>query len=72
MRLTPVNIMRALFALARLGVTTRFRFAGAYWAWRHETAFGSASLGAPLSRREKIDSVLEYGLWVAQMRRLMK
>ncbi|MSR69578.1 MAG: hypothetical protein EXS17_04450 [Phycisphaerales bacterium] len=68
--------MRAIFALARLGVTTRFRFGGAYWVWRNETAFGTTrsdvATQSRFSWRSQTQAVLEYGAWVARMRQLMK
>jgi hypothetical protein len=60
------NVM-ALFELARLGVLSRFRFRGSYWRWRMHTAFGR---GYPASRWELVRSVLAYGRWMHQMRRL--
>jgi hypothetical protein len=68
MRLTLLETAQALIALARLGVITRFRFGGAYWRWRRATAFGSRERSLPL--RERIHAALEYGAWVARMRRV--
>ena len=53
-----------LFRLARL---SGFRFKGPYWTWRMQTAFGR---GMPATRAELYRSVLEYGRWMARMRRL--
>jgi len=53
--------------LARLGVISRFRIAGAYWQWRLHTAFGR---GYPQTRWEMVKSVLEYGRWMHRMRGL--
>ncbi len=76
MQLTLLDKVRAIFALARLGVTTRFRFKGAYWSWRNETAFGSHDADFArdkrISLRDHCHAVLEYGAWVARMRRWMK
>ena len=36
-----------IYELIRLGVISRFRFRGAYWQWRMDTAFGR---GKPASR----------------------
>jgi len=55
---------RGLLELARLGVLSGFRFKGAYWTWRMQTAFGN---GMP-SRTDRIKSVLEYARWVYRMR----
>jgi hypothetical protein len=59
---------RALGAieLVRLGVITRGRFRGPYWQWRMHTAFGR---GMPKTRRELIESALDYGRWARRMRR---
>ncbi len=73
MRLTLLDTLTALIALARLGVTTRFRLRGGYWKWRNETAFGSATANFKShSWQSHTHAVLEYGAWVARMRRLMK
>jgi hypothetical protein len=56
----------ALYELARLGVVSRFRFRGPYWRWRLHTAFGR---GYP-ARGELVRSVLAYGRWVHQMRKM--
>ncbi len=60
-----VETTGALFALLRLGVQTRFRFRGAYWGWRRETAFGGGE--PPKSERRKM--ILDYARWVWRMRR---
>lgn len=54
-----------LYELLRLSVISRFRFRGAYWQWRMDTAFGR---GKPASRWEMIKAVLDYGKWIHQMR----
>lgn len=56
----------AIYELGRLAVISRFRFGGAYWRWRLETAFGQ---GYPASRWELIKAVLAYGRWAHRMRR---
>ncbi len=61
-----LDTLGGLFQLARLGVISRFRFRGAYWRWRLETAFGQ---GVPASRRELVRATLEYARWVHRMRR---
>ncbi len=60
--------LRALYELARLAVITRFRMKGAYWQWRTTTALGPEGLAA-LPAVERRRAVLEYGKWVARMRR---
>jgi hypothetical protein len=59
--------LAGVWQLLRLAALSRFRFKGAYWTWRMQTAFGR---GMPATRRQLIDSILEYGRWVARMRRL--
>ncbi|MBC7835182.1 MAG: hypothetical protein H7Y88_08785 [Phycisphaerales bacterium] len=61
-----LDLIGAVYELARLAILTRFRFKGPYWTWRQHTAFGR---GLPESRRELLASVLEYGAWVRRMRR---
>lgn len=61
-----IDTIGGFYELARLGVITRFRFRGAYWRWRMETAFGQ---GMPESRVEMLRAVLEYGRWMRRMRR---
>jgi hypothetical protein len=66
-----MRLLRAVFALARLGVATRFRLGGAYWSWRRETAFGrDASRWPSAVHRRK--AMIEYAEWVAQMRSLIR
>ena len=68
---TFADTCRALLALARLGVQTRFRMRGAYWRWRMETAFGTdASRMPPFG--ERMRSIIEYGAWVHRMRSMMR
>ncbi|HYE61656.1 MAG TPA: hypothetical protein VD997_06645 [Phycisphaerales bacterium] len=59
--------LAGLWQLFRLGWISGFRFKGPYWTWRMQTAFGR---GMPATKRELIASVLEYGRWMARMRRL--
>jgi hypothetical protein len=70
-QLTFADTCRALLALARLGVQTRFRMRGAYWRWRTETAFGTDPSRMP-PRGERIRSIIEYGAWVHRMRSMMR
>ncbi|MBX3404784.1 MAG: hypothetical protein KF699_15345 [Phycisphaeraceae bacterium] len=60
-----LDFFGGLYQLARLGAITRFRFRGAYWSWRNQTAFGR---GAPASRLETARAVIEYGVWMHRMR----
>jgi hypothetical protein len=59
--------LAGLWQLFRLGWISGFHFKGPYWTWRMQTAFGR---GMPESRRELYASILEYGRWMARMRRL--
>ncbi len=61
-----LDCLGGIYELGRLAVVSRFRFRGAYWRWRLETAFGR---GYPASRWELIRSVLAYGRWARRMRR---
>ena len=70
MRLTPFETAHALVALTRLGILTRFRFGGPYWRWRRSTAFGSREHTLPW--RERMHAAVEYGAWVARMRRISR
>lgn len=56
-----------LLLLARLGLVSRFRFRGAYWTWRTETAFGR---GWPAGRFGRAIAVLHYAQWLWRMHRL--
>ncbi|MCW5776825.1 MAG: hypothetical protein KIS87_10330 [Phycisphaeraceae bacterium] len=62
-----VETIGGLYALARLGLISRFRFRGAYWRWRLYTAFGQ---GTPASRVELVRAILRYGRWMHRMKRL--
>ncbi|MCC6322171.1 MAG: hypothetical protein IT438_12130 [Phycisphaerales bacterium] len=62
-----MEIPLAVYELARLAVLTRFRFGGAYWAWRMQTAFGR---GKPASRWAMMSSILDYGRWMHRTRRM--
>ncbi len=55
-----------MWELLRLGAISGFRFRGPYWQWRLQTAFGR---GYPATRRELVESVIEYGVWMHRMRR---
>lgn len=54
-----------LWALLALGFRTRFRFRGAYWRWRMETAFGNGEPD-PAAKRH---AALDYGRWMHRMKR---
>lgn len=66
--MTPRVVIEGLAGLALLGVATRFRLGGRYWAWRMHTAFpdGACSGG----KRETARLALEYGAWSWRTRRL--
>jgi hypothetical protein len=59
--------LAGLWQLARLAFISGLRFKGPYWTWRMHTAFGQ---GMPATRGELYRSILEYGRWMARMRRL--
>ncbi|MFG0244348.1 MAG: hypothetical protein ACF8R9_16350 [Phycisphaerales bacterium JB054] len=64
---TLADILLGVPELLRLGLKTRFRLRGAYWAWRWHTAFGR---GKPESTREMLRAAVRYGRWMGRMRRL--
>ena len=59
----------AFLGFIRLGFSTRFRVRGAYWRWRHETAFGNDAARHP-GRIETIRLAIDYAAWTTRMRRL--
>lgn len=64
MRVRPSDWIFGSLELLRLGFVTGFRFKGAYWQWRMETAFGR---GQP-PRGEMIRAAVRYGAWARRMR----
>ncbi len=66
-----MRLLRAVIALARLGIATRFRLGGAYWSWRRETAFGRDVSRWP-SASHRREAMVEYAVWVAEMRSLIR
>lgn len=60
-----MQTLAAIYQLCRLAWVTGFRFRGAYWTWRLQTAYGR---GYPTKGRMLRD-VLEYARWVHRMRR---
>ncbi len=60
---TIAGLWYQFWMVARSG----FRLRGNYWTWRFQTAFGR---GLPSSKKELVLGLLEYGRWVARMRRL--
>lgn len=56
----------AVWSLAVQQVMTGLRPRGAYWTWRWETAFGR---GIP-PRGELLRGLIDYGAWIARMKRL--
>ena len=67
--MTPRLLLDALIGFIRLGFATRFRVRGAYWQWRHETAFGKDPDRQP-GRMETIRLAIDYAAWTTRMRRL--
>lgn len=74
MRATLWCRLSAPWQLARLAWATRFRLRGAYWSWRWQTAWGpeggASGTKHRLSGGQRLRAMLEYGAWVASMRRL--
>lgn len=64
-----LTAIAALGQLARLFAQSRGRLRGKYWTWRRDTAFGR---GMPASRRETIKATLDYGRWIARVRKLAR
>lgn len=63
-----LDTLGGVYELVRLGWVTRFRFSGAYWQWRMQTAYGK---GPRPGRGRMLHDVLEYARWVRRMRRSM-
>jgi len=61
----------AAWAALRLGFATGFRFRGAYWRWRRETAFGTDPERMPEARARR-EAMIDYLVWTASMRSLMR
>lgn len=51
--------------LLRLAAITGFRFRGAYWRWRFQTAIGP---GERPPRADIIRRLIRYGAWSRKMR----
>ena len=66
-----MRLVRAMIALVRLGIATRFRLGGAYWSWRRESAFGRDAASWPSAAHRRA-AMIEYAEWVAQMRSLIR
>lgn len=64
-----VSLFAGLWQLARLLALSRGRLRGKYWRWRQETAFGR---GMPAGRRESLKATLDYGRWIARVRKLAR
>ena len=67
--MNPRHLIDAKIGFLRLGIATRFRLRGAYWRWRHETAFGKDPSRRP-GRLETIRSAIDYAAWTTRMRRM--
>ena len=59
-----LGFIGGLWQLLRLFALMRFRFGGAYWQWRMQTAFGR---GRP-PRGEMLHAALAYARWMHRMR----
>ncbi|MFK7884404.1 MAG: hypothetical protein AB8F26_09525 [Phycisphaerales bacterium] len=66
--MTPRLLVEGLWGLFLLGMATRFRLRGPYWAWRTQTAFPNGSPAG--GRAELVRLALEYGAWSWRTRRL--
>lgn len=62
-----IRLFAGLLQLARLAFMSKLRFRGSYWKWRLHTAFGR---GYPASRMALVRSLVEYGCWMHDMRRM--
>ncbi|PHQ81201.1 MAG: hypothetical protein COB69_04615 [Phycisphaera sp.] len=62
-----IETIAGCWQLLRLLILSRFRLKGRYWVWRNETAFGT---GKPTQRSETIKAALDYGRWMARIRKL--
>lgn len=63
----PIESLSGCWQLLRLLILSKFRIRGRYWHWREETAFGR---GRPANRAETLKAALEYGRWMARVRKL--
>jgi hypothetical protein len=61
-----MRTLAALFQLLRLALITRGNFRGKYWSWRMHTALGP---NHGKTRGELIAAALEYGRWIARLRK---
>jgi hypothetical protein len=62
-----IETIGGLWELMLLAIKTRFRFAGPYWRWRIETAFGDDPSRWP-PRRQRLAATLAYARWVHRMK----
>lgn len=65
--LSLIETAQGCWQLLRLLILSRFRLKGRYWTWRDETAFGR---GKPAMRSEYVKATLDYGRWMARMRKV--
>lgn len=64
--LTPIlESIGGAWQVLRLFWLMRFRFGGAYWRWRMQTAFGRGRPG----RAEMARASMAYARWMHRMRR---
>lgn len=69
-QLSFLDTIRSIWALLGLCLSIKLRVRGKYAKWREATAFGSDPSRLPLIDRVK--AVIEYGAWVARMKRLTR
>jgi hypothetical protein len=62
-----LDTLWAFYELARLFIITGGKLKGAYWTWRWQTALGN---NHGKTRTELLRAMIEYGRWVAKMRRI--
>jgi len=59
-------MIRGVLGLARVAIAARGRLRGRYWAWRLQTAYGTAR---PPNQGRMLADALAYGRWSLRMRR---
>lgn len=62
-----LDVFGGLYEMLRMGVISRFKLRGEYWAWRTHTAFPD---GDPPTGHSKPRLALEYFMWAHRIRKL--